>query len=193
MEIIRISDSKLKVSLDTEDMTRYDLSTEQMNYNTTETRRVLWQILDEAKHTTGFNAADDRILIQAYPGRKGGCEIYVTKLAAKQDGTPLRGKESLYACPSLDMLFTICQKLHRGGHLYESALFEGAQAGTHFLLIREKPQNSIMRSGKLTPLSFLEEYTDRLPYTALGEIKEHGHCLIAENAIETLAAFAVEM
>ena len=67
MELIRISDSKMKIMLSAEDMARYEITAERLNYENTETRRVVWQILDEAKQKTGFDAASDRVLIQVYP------------------------------------------------------------------------------------------------------------------------------
>ena len=80
MELLLISDSKLKVMLSEEDMRRYDLNAETVNYENTETRRAFWKILDEAKERTGFDAASDKVLIQLYPSRDGGCELFVTKL-----------------------------------------------------------------------------------------------------------------
>ena len=75
MELIRISDSKLKIMLNAEDMVHYAINSDLLNYENTETRRAVWQILDEAKQQTGFDAASDRVLIQVYPSRAGGCEM----------------------------------------------------------------------------------------------------------------------
>ena len=80
MELLLISDSRLKVTLSQEDMEKYSLSAEMMDYDNTETRRAFWSILDEAKHRTGFDAAADRVFVQVYPSRCGGCEMFVTKL-----------------------------------------------------------------------------------------------------------------
>ena len=82
MELILINTSKLKIMLTPDDMKRYSLDIDKMNYDNTETRRVFWNILDTAKHETGFDAASDRVCIQVYPSKGGGCEMYVTKLAS---------------------------------------------------------------------------------------------------------------
>ncbi len=81
MELIRIGDSKLKISLTSDDMSAYALDSDTMDYDNKETRRAFWDILDRAKHVTGFDAAGDRVFVQLYPGKKGGCEMYVTKLS----------------------------------------------------------------------------------------------------------------
>ena len=80
MELIRIGDSKLKITLTSDDMTQYDLDCDTMDYDNTETRKAFRDILDRAKHATGFDAAGDRVFVQLYPSKKGGCEMYVTKL-----------------------------------------------------------------------------------------------------------------
>lgn len=57
MELILISDSKLKIMLTRDDMQQYALDCDTIDYDNTETRRAFWNILDEAKHRTGFDAA----------------------------------------------------------------------------------------------------------------------------------------
>ncbi len=84
MELVLLSNSKLKVMLTSADMESYALTCETLDYDNTETRRALWDILNAAKHQTGFDAASDRVLIQAYPSVGGGCEMYVTKMREKE-------------------------------------------------------------------------------------------------------------
>lgn len=80
MELIKISDSKLKIALTPTDMEKYSLDIQTMDYDKTETRSAFWQLLDEAKHKTGFDAASEKIFVQIYSSAGGGCEMYVTKL-----------------------------------------------------------------------------------------------------------------
>ena len=80
MELIKISDSKLKIALTPTDMEKYSLDIQTMDYDKTQTRSAFWQLLDEAKHKTGFDAASEKIFVQIYSSAGGGCEMYVTKL-----------------------------------------------------------------------------------------------------------------
>lgn len=80
-----ISDSKLKIMLTSDDMKEYSLDCSTLDYENTETRRAFWSILDEAKHRTGFDAASEKVFVQVYPSRAGGCEMYVTKLGIFSD------------------------------------------------------------------------------------------------------------
>lgn len=83
MELLLISSSKLKVTLSESDMQSYSLTCDTLDYDNTETRRAFWDIFDVAKHETGFDAASDRVFIQVYPSKSGGCEMYITKLINK--------------------------------------------------------------------------------------------------------------
>ncbi len=87
MELIMISDSKLKIMLTLDDMKTYSLDCATLDYDNTETRKAFWSILDEAKHRTGFDAASEKVFVQVYPSRTGGCEMYVTKLGIFADRT----------------------------------------------------------------------------------------------------------
>lgn len=101
MELILISDSKLKITLTSDDMAQYELDCDTMDYDNTETRKAFWEILDRAKHITGFDAASDRVFIQLYPSRSGGCEMYITKLgmvcAERREGARESAREETHA------------------------------------------------------------------------------------------------
>ena len=86
MELILISDSKLKIMLTRDDLRLYSIDCDTLDYENTETRRAFWSILDEAKHRTGFDAASEKVFVQVYPSKAGGCEMYVTKLGALEEG-----------------------------------------------------------------------------------------------------------
>ena len=66
MELILISENKLKITLTECDMKQYDLDCDDIDYDNTETRKAFWSILDEAKHRTGFDAASQRVFIQRH-------------------------------------------------------------------------------------------------------------------------------
>lgn len=124
MELILISDSKLKIMLTRDDMQQYALNCDTIDYDNTETRRAFWNILDEAKHQTGFDAASERVFVQLYPSKEGGCEMYVTKLgfasAANSRALPpggasrrgvLRSRICAYRFDTLDDLLAVCRRV----------------------------------------------------------------------------------
>ena len=110
MELILINEKKLKIMLTPEDMREYEIDCESVDYARAETRRAFWSILDEAKHRTGFDAASERVYIQLYPSREGGCEMFVTRLScaagesAKRPSAPQRRGAFFY--PSMSTTVT---------------------------------------------------------------------------------------
>ncbi len=99
MELIVIDDRKLKIMLTPPDMRHYDLHAERMTTTNAATRRAFRHIFDDARERIGFDTAGERLLVQLYTSRGGGCEIFVTKLGldeesiapdlAALDGVPL--------------------------------------------------------------------------------------------------------
>ena len=75
-----ISDNKLKVMLCEEDLKGFQLKADQLDYSNTDTKRMFWDVLSKAKHQTGFDTDGQRVLVQLYPSKEGGCEMFVTKI-----------------------------------------------------------------------------------------------------------------
>ena len=80
MEIIMISETKLKVMLSAEDLQSFSLTAEALDYNNTETKRMFWDVLSRAKQSVGFDTDGHRVLVQLFPSRSGGCEMFISKL-----------------------------------------------------------------------------------------------------------------
>ena len=92
MEWIRISPNKLKIMLTAPDMRHYDLKAERVDCADEHTRKAFRHIFDDARTQTGFDTEGERLLVQLYTSRGGGCEIFVTKLG-EIEGMPLWGEE----------------------------------------------------------------------------------------------------
>lgn len=147
MELILISDSKLKIMLTRDDMRQYALNCDTIDYDNTETRRAFWSILDEAKHRTGFDAAAERVFIQLYPSKEGGCEMYVTKLGfddakASRALLPggsgkrgvLRSRVGAYRFEGLEELLTVCRRLRALRCTAPSTAYRGDGGEWHLVL-----------------------------------------------------------
>lgn len=194
MELLRIGERKLKVTLSGEDMTHYRLDGETLDYDTTETRRAFWQILDDAKHETGFDAGGGKLFVQIYPSRGGGCEIYITLVEgvateeSEKEKEGLAREESVFSFESLPLLLSVCRKLSELGYCEESAVY--AEGGAYYLMIRERHSQSLVSARALGEYSFIEEYGTRLPSggAQLARLREHGRCLAPSDAVFRLAA-----
>ncbi len=75
-----IGESKLKIVATEDEMKEYKLEKYSSGDGSAGLRRSFWRVLDMAKGQVGFDPGGDKVLIQFYPMKPGGCEIFVTKL-----------------------------------------------------------------------------------------------------------------
>lgn len=126
MELILISESKLKIMLSADDMELYDITCETIDYDDSFSRRAFWDILSEARDRTGFDAAGEKVYVQVYPSKTGGCEMFVTKLPSDTDesgcarpeirtDTRKSAKKCVYRFDSLGNLLLSCREMKNCG------------------------------------------------------------------------------
>ena len=195
MELILISESKLKITLSECDMKQYDLDCDTIDYDNTETRRAFWSILDEAKHQTGFDAAKQRVFIQLFPSKEGGCEMYVTKLEAKAPRTkesgakrshallPLSRRYVAFSFDSFERLLSVCRRLLAIG--FSGSSEAHIMSCGRYLLIMDEPEENAYIG--LSEHSFIEEFGKRENLrTVKLTTDEHASCICQKNAVEIL-------
>lgn len=208
MELILISSSKLKIMLTGEDMAKYALDAESADYDNTATRRAFWSILDDVKNQTGFNAAGDRVFIQLYPSKDGGCEMFVTKMGLlcsmneeqKKGLSIMNGKATktlieklgesdgrerigAYVFDELSSLLAVCHHLCSRKWRGKSEAYRGHD-GKCYLILSEKTRDM---SATLDRLSFITEYGKaENADTVRLYIREHATCICQHHAVQTL-------
>ena len=79
MDFLRIGESKIKIVMSASELEKYGLSANDEGCSAA-SRRAVFEILEIAGREVGFDAEGDKILVQFYPMRDKGCEIFVTKL-----------------------------------------------------------------------------------------------------------------
>lgn len=177
MELIRIGEGKLKVMLTAEDMAYYALDAASADGEAAGARRAVLDILDTAEAQLGFAAARDRISIQMFRGRGGGCELFVSC-----GGDKPTAHRRLYAFDSASCLATACRVLAAQGFVGTAAAYRGED---HRLLLQVETPTP---RGAPSLLDVLAEYG-----TPLGDenfCAEH-MTLLAADAVATLAPLAL--
>lgn len=182
MEIVRINEKKLKLTLDEEDVKRYGVDVSRLDYTDTETRKVLWNLLDEAHVRTGFNAASDRVLIETFPGRRGGCEIYVTLLC---EGGKQKGRRHVaYRFTKETYLRSAARLLLHNTRVLASVLYRDPEGVPVLFLTLTGAEG---KEPPLSSLSFLEEYGEKRQGELYASyVKEYGKEIFSHDAIEKL-------
>ncbi len=113
MEIIQISKTKIKVMLSSDDMKAFDF--DPSFSGDISNREAFRNILKAAKDKCGFDTEGDRIFVQYYPEKGGGCEIFVTRLSAdilkSNQKTVNDRKYIIYRFKVLQNLLMLCRTL----------------------------------------------------------------------------------
>ncbi len=210
MELILISESKLKIMLSPPDMAHYELETTHMDCADAHTRAAFRHIFDDARAEVGFDTAGCPLFVQLYASPEGGCEIFVTKLPG-EDGVPTvegaspvsAGERKLlervfsrrdaltpsytletraFSFTSLEDLLALCRRLSKAGICVRSHSYaEDTPRGALYYLLLEG-------NGLPPPaIAVSEEYGTALPASNLDTyLTEHGRILRRGDALTFL-------
>ena len=201
MELILISDSKLKVMLTARDMENYDITDALFEYENKDVRKIFSGILDEAKRKIGFDCNAGKLMIQVYPSKNGGCEVYITRSEGgecrqnikEQTTQPKKKKENcVYIFEGISELMAACCVLYRAGYRDDSILFQkcgkDGTVGYYLVLVEEVPQNSRTKKRKnISKSDIASEYGKRMGgKDAVWFLEEHAQPLIGCRTVEKL-------
>ena len=204
MELIRISDSKLKIMLTPTDMRQFELSTDNFYDDSEKMHRSFRRLFDEVRRQSGFEADDHRISVQYFPSREGGCEMFISNLSGDRERgscalTPAQEMQPAprtrpsfcrsfaYRFEWLEELLAVCRRLLPMDYISASSAWRD-DAGRYYLFI-----NTFASSPFATPeeLYFIVEYGHLENAAQLRlYLAEHGAVVCAEDAVGTLGAIA---
>ena len=203
MEWIRISSNKLKIMLNAEDAARYALNCESADYADLITREAFREILTDVEGETGFDAAEDKLYIQMYPSKEGGCELFVTKLGvllteedheaapgerypslpARKSTKPPQATQKrsrAFSFTSLEHLTALCRRLS-SSYSGESEVWLD-ERGAWWLILTEEGDQKKARGDLL----FVREYGQVMSAEqARTLLPEHGRVICASRAVQT--------
>jgi len=192
MELILISDDKLKIMLSEEDMQRYHISGDELDYSKLSTRTVLKSILSDAKDLTGFDTEGKRFFVQLFTSAHGGCELFITKgeqenfdiglnneSPKKENG---RTYQSLYSFDSFYNLILSCRRLFALKKEIDSTAYSDI-SGKYFLMLKHSSVSPYTRLDKFT---FVLEYGKRENIESFERYINEYSNWICKNAVSTL-------
>ncbi len=206
MELIRISDRKLKIMLTPTDMCHFELNADSFGEDSAQMHRAFRLLLDEIRKITDFEADDSRISVQYFPSREGGCEMFISNLQSEESGRSLPAlpsapkaslqlrpikksggsfkKDCAYRFVSLHHLLMACDRLQSVASVCESMAYRD-EKGDYYLLL------TVL---SVSPFSIPEELDFIVEYGSVENvallrlyIREHAAPICQANAIETLA------
>ena len=199
MEYILISESKLKVICDINDLAPYGISADSLEYGDGNARKFIEDVLEYAKQSLNFETKQYRILVQLYPSADGGCEIFIHRLsllekasqkeeksANKSNNCAPKKTEKIFFFNTLDPLLEVCKRLSMKEFEGKSSVFYIEEKG-YFLLLEIYCELEEYKIFMLDEYSFISEYGEpqstsvKIPY-----LNEYAKCICKSRAIETL-------
>ena len=194
MEWIRIDQNKLKIMLSREDATKYALCPETASIGDAVTRRAFREILSAATEDVSIDFSEERVYIQLFPSKEGGCELFVTKMGTreqelKKQNEPLTPKPSFAASRRICFCFwrqrdllSSCRQLLRRDFLGDSQAWRD-DMGRFWLFLSDNGSPLLAREE----FSFLLEYGQmECAADASLFLLEHGKSLCQRDAVRTL-------
>lgn len=200
MELIRISETKLKIMLTSSDMTQYEIPAECTDTDTEQMRRAFRQLMKDVRRKTGMEMDERHLSVRYFPAKGGGCEMFVCSLEKPDSALcalpiphpvpadiPVFVRDCSYRFRTLKALLDACRRLVQVGYIGESRAVTDEHGNYHLLLkIRTAVPFTLPEA-----LRFLSEYaTPENSKSIRLYLCEHGTPLCEANAVETLAPFA---
>ncbi|NLT57891.1 MAG: adaptor protein MecA [Clostridiales bacterium] len=137
MKIELLCENTVKLLLEAEDMDRYGLTFEEIDYNQPSTQRAFRDMMSKVRRDVGFSSDGCRLLVEARACPDGGCILTVTKQPLSRRGRDSRRE------------FTRVSRIEEEGEEEEARIFR-FEAVDHLLdaslLLRDIPG---MRSARL--------------------------------------------
>ena len=209
MELIVISESKLKIMLTAPDMAHYELAGGRMDCADSHTRAAFRHIFDDARAESGFDTEGERLLVQLYASREGGCEIFVTKLGERGGATDaedallrcIRGEHAAEEARMADESGRLAERSHAAAGVRRAAVVfgrledllavcrrlrrEGYRGQSDWYLILEVPDTPFFRLP--IRFSFLTEYGEEAPLAGLEDyLSEHADVICLHTAVNVM-------
>ena len=194
MDVLKISETKIKITLLAADAKAFGLDGKTVDYNDMESRSKIWRVLDTVKMKWGFDPEGEKLLVQYYPSKDGGAEIFVTKLgriakreehrlSSSEDVTVLEARGAVYCFSDIDDLISACRTAAARGYIKDSELYYTDGEG-YFLSVSAR---GAFRHGELCEGAFFGEYSKKLPPDTLYYLREHSELILPKGAVELMA------
>lgn len=187
MEIIQISEGKLKVMLTKADLEEFDLDAQTLDYADSETKELFSALLAHIKETVGFRTDGYRVLVRFFPSRDGGCELFLSRIpdfyVGEEELEEEQTRPQVFVFERIEDLLTVCRRLRAIGYPHASSAY--ISDAHRFYLFVDRPAHE--KSAGISPYAFLGEYGKaESPDCLLSFLFEHGRVLCEQNAVEQL-------
>ncbi len=188
MEIMKITDTSIKISLCAKEAEEYHLS-EDAQLDTKEVKSSFAKLLNRAKREVGFKYAGENVVAEIFSSKDGGYEIFVSYLNMEekmykekttQAKPPKQKQIAIYSFDSLENMMLTLGRLSQLTPGIKSSAYYEESTKKYYIILEDV-------SKKELKLAFIYEYATPLKSNYLTYIQEYTKCLLKKNAIEVLS------
>jgi adapter protein MecA 1/2 len=198
-----VNDDKLQIIISKEDMAKHDMQKWDLTPHNPDAQKLFYEILEEAREACGFDVGNNaQLMIEAYPMTGESLLLTVTKLKGGQPRLPfdldiegfgqalmdelgiedelpeIQAEEAVYRFETLE---DVIQAAHLLKPSYDGASQLLRYESFYYLVLQEKEW--LTDSGTAVLMEFGDEIR-----TVSEFFVEHGQMVMAERALEILAA-----
>jgi hypothetical protein len=194
MEFARINSKKLKIQMTSEEWINGIPDYDPLDLDSTEAKMTFCNLLEQAKHETGFEATVDHTSVQVTRSEDGGYELWITKLDESTSSAILPISATIRFAPKLylfehleDLLFScrlLCERSFEGN----SSAYFGEEG--YYLSIGNPSVSLPIGASKLSGSDLLSEFGIGLSPTLLPYIVERSREICHQDAVSILGALA---
>ena len=185
MEILRIGKYAVKVSLDTEEASKYKLlSKDQVSEG--DMKAEIEKLLERVTEKIDFTYLGRKLFTEIYPNKNGGCEVFISTISieeGKHSDAKKNKFSSVYSIDTVERLLKMCFRLNEINFDGKSSVFYDMEGKKYYLIL----ENIFTKELKY---AFLVEYAKQIKSSAIAYIKEHYRCIIKKNGVKRLADLA---
>ena len=192
MKIEKVSDYKVKITINSIDLEERNIGMDDLVYNSPKAQELFWDTLYQAYVEQGFEVKDEQLIVEAIPNSRDTFVIIITKYRNRQMLKPGPGKfikgadtkksvKPKEICFSFDDLEDVIGLSKRIIDTYRGDSSAYRHEDTYYLVL--KPYDTY---PNLSVETIAEEYGFRCK-TAELYLKEYGKTLVENSAVEILA------
>ena len=87
MQLIIINENVFKMIFSPDDMKKYGIDEDEFHLSSTNTRKIITEIIKNCPGGSELQniGKDEKLIIQLYPEKSGGCELFVTRLPFEEN------------------------------------------------------------------------------------------------------------
>lgn len=186
MEIIKIGNDAMKISLCTDEAREMGLGNDQ---SADVLKARFTELLLKVKNGFNYRVLGGKLVGDIFSGLDGGCEIFVSRVEAQEEMYRDRQQEEcvkkqkptiwVYSFDTLERLLAVTRRLQEIGYDGASAVYYDDSKKKYYIFL----DNVSIKDIKY---AFVSEYARAVKPNLILHIKEHCKCLCKKNGVKTL-------